>query len=398
MGIKGQAIDFTFLVVNSATGIGVPGLTSADFTSIKLLQDGILSDDKIPTITLQDNSQGYYSFRVDGSENAYNMVQPIVDLVENSYQGYGTPVYNEIENIIGTNTVQITIVSGTDHVTPLDSVKVTILNSDETLALNTLYSNNSGIVTTALDTGIYKVRLIKSGYNFTVPETMIVVGGTVYVTFEGTLYVSTSIADKTKISIISGIPIASIDDMWPLLAENMVKSLLNRDFDSTAKEHIQYIDTVNRNDYYGTYDRVKTFVLERTPVTEVDTIEYLPDSDDPEVLVADQDYFVNLSAGMITMADSFIYAKVPAERAFKITYSYDYTDAPQAVKDYANFLAAFLLESGVVRGESGGILKEVEMGRYREAYMDSSLALKAKYGMLNRLEQDLIDKYKYWGD
>jgi hypothetical protein len=395
MGIKGQAIDFTFLVVNSATGIGVPGLVAADFTSIKLLQDGTLSDDKIPTITLQDNSQGYYSFRVDGSENAYNMVQPIVDLNNDSYQGYGTPVYNEIENIIGTNTVEITIVSATDHITPLDSVKVIILNNDQTLALNTLYTNNSGIVTTALDTGMYKVRLIKSGYNFTVPETMIVVGGTVYVTFEGTLYVSTSIADKTKISIISGIPIASIDDMWPLLAENMVKSLLNRDF-ASAKNHIQYIDTVNRNDYVRNYDRVTTFVLDRIPVSSVTSVIYLPDSDSPEILVADTDYFVDLPSGCIKLSNSF--EMEPTQRAFKITYAYDYSTAPQEVKDYANFMAAFLIESGVARGESGGILKEVEMGRYREMYFDSATALKAKYGILGKLEQDLVDKYKYWGD
>jgi hypothetical protein len=198
---------------------------------------------------------------------------------------------------------------------------------------------------------------------------------------------------KSKVSIISGIPEANIDDYWLKLADDWVKALLNRTFAATASA-IQYVDMRTRNDYKDWYDGRREVLLEKMPVLSLTSVIKHPDSTSPETLVSNTNYFLDLETGILTFADDETISV--GQRVYKITYTHGYASAPDIVKEYANYWAAFMLESNPAKNDDGKILKEIEIGRYREAYGQASAYLQAKYSLMNKLEQIIIDKYKVW--
>lgn len=206
-----------------------------------------------------------------------------------------------------------------------------------------------------------------------------------------------AIATKAKVAIILGVSESDVVDGYLTIADNYVKLLLNRTFDGiTSAEH--YIDTRARNDYYESYyDGVRDFVMPNFPVTEITSVLLNPDSDSPTTLTEDTEYFVNLGSGFITLADNFFPEQ--GQRRLKVNYKYGYSTAPDDVIDFASYYAAFLQESrtSIAKNNDGSILKEVEIGRYREQYATASTALKMKYtDFLTQMEGLIVQKYKVW--
>lgn len=207
-----------------------------------------------------------------------------------------------------------------------------------------------------------------------------------------------AIADKTNVSIITGIDFDCIEDQFLTMADNYIKSLLNRDFNNSENSRIEYIDLINRNDFVTNYDRVLEFILERNPVTSVTSVISDPDNDDGgTVLTVDDDYFVDLELGSIKLNEDLQIQ--PGQRKLKVIYKWGYADAPDEVKDFANWYSSFLIESrkSFVTNSDGAVLKEVEIGRYREAYGVPSGYLDGKYKKyLDSLENIIEQKYKIW--
>jgi len=86
----------------------------------------------------------------------------------------------------GTNQVVITTKQSSDS-TPIASVQVQILNYEQTATAGLLTTNPSGQATFALDNAIYKVRMFKPGWQFTVPESLVVSGNS-SVTFYASVF------------------------------------------------------------------------------------------------------------------------------------------------------------------------------------------------------------------
>jgi hypothetical protein len=205
-----------------------------------------------------------------------------------------------------------------------------------------------------------------------------------------------AIATAAGVAIIAGCTVESVSAGILSLADNHVKLLLNRDFDS-IKSHVYYVDVENRNEFVDEYDRSRDFALLLRPVTEVVSVISNPDADAPDTLVEDTDYFVNLDDGSIKFSDDF--DLLIQERSLKITYSYGYSSAPAEVVDYANYFASYIKDTipALAKNSDGAILKEVEIGRYREAYADGGAMLKSKYtAFLQELKSLIIQKYKIW--
>jgi hypothetical protein len=75
----------------------------------------------------------------------------------------------------GANQVVITTKQSSDS-TPIASVQVQVLNYEQTATAGLLTTNPSGQATFALDNAIYKVRMFKPGWQFNVPESLVVSG------------------------------------------------------------------------------------------------------------------------------------------------------------------------------------------------------------------------------
>ena len=93
-----------FFVQDTATGLGVAGLTVAgnSFTSIKLSQDGVLGADIKATITLVDEGAGWYNFVLTALQANYECISPVVVPATATYQAYGVTFYtSKIDNAIG---------------------------------------------------------------------------------------------------------------------------------------------------------------------------------------------------------------------------------------------------------------------------------------------------------
>ena len=86
----------------------------------------------------------------------------------------------------GANQVILTVKQSSDS-TPIASAQVQILNQGQTATIGLLTTNPSGLATFALDNAIYKVRLFKPGWQFTVPESVVVSGNTSK-TFYGSIF------------------------------------------------------------------------------------------------------------------------------------------------------------------------------------------------------------------
>lgn len=86
-----------------------------------------------------------------------------------------------------TGSSMVTITVQTGSLVPVPGVSVSIFDATNTALQITGATDPSGKLTVALDDATYKVRLVKAGYTFTAPETM-VVSGTTTDTFTATAW------------------------------------------------------------------------------------------------------------------------------------------------------------------------------------------------------------------
>jgi len=87
----------------------------------------------------------------------------------------------------GANQVTLTVKDAVDSITVLNGVQVQVLNQAQTSTEGLLTSNTLGQAIFALNNATYKVRLLKPGYVFVVPESVIV-AGTTSKTFYGSAF------------------------------------------------------------------------------------------------------------------------------------------------------------------------------------------------------------------
>jgi hypothetical protein len=107
-----------------------------------------------------------------------------------------------IDANVGANEVTITIEESDE--TPIVSAEVQLLNSDQTVVLDTKITDSNGEVVFSADDGSYKVRSTKAQVSFTLPETL-TVSGTTTDTYNGIVNVISpeSGAGECEVSIFS---------------------------------------------------------------------------------------------------------------------------------------------------------------------------------------------------
>lgn len=100
MALKNRPSTVLFFVQDVSTGLGVTGLVSSNFTSIKLAQDNVLSAELLGTVNISGYGGGYYAFPATAAMMNYGCVVPI-PILPGNYQGYGAPIYTEQGYLIG---------------------------------------------------------------------------------------------------------------------------------------------------------------------------------------------------------------------------------------------------------------------------------------------------------
>lgn len=202
-----------------------------------------------------------------------------------------------------------------------------------------------------------------------------------------------SYATKSNVSNISGIDSDNVSDIWLTMADQHVEDLLGYDMDSGLDNRIQYWDILNRNDFYTNYDGHREFVLDRWPIVEMVYLKNDP-YNTPTELTLNEDYWINYIANIIVVNSNIDIEQ--GQRKLKAKYSWGYESIPSDVSNYADMYAAMLQEMNrnVARNNSDKILREIEMGRWREKYDIDNKAVKSKYAnILSSLGNKIITKY-----
>ena len=160
----------------------------------------------------------------------------------------------------------------------------------------------------------------------------------------------------------------------------------------------QIFDIQNRDEYACNYDGERKFVLDRPAIYRVDSVISEPDSTDPEYLVEDSDYWVDLDTGVVTIDDDFDLVK--GQRTLRFDYRWGWVGGqyPVIVSTYASLYCASLREmmKSTAKNDDGLPLKEIEIGRYRELYDTANTSIKSKYDSMLRDMKKELEKYKLW--
>lgn len=92
---KNVASTVRFFVQDTYTGLGVPSLTTSDFSSIKLSQDGTIGADIKGSITLVNEQGGWYNFATSAAQMNYGYIVPVATTTNITYQTYGVTTYTQ---------------------------------------------------------------------------------------------------------------------------------------------------------------------------------------------------------------------------------------------------------------------------------------------------------------
>jgi hypothetical protein len=98
--------------------------------------------------------------------------------------------------VTGSSQVNL-LVYKTGTTTPISQVMITVQDSGQTVTQGSIMSNANGIAVTALNDLTYKLLLNKSGYTFTVPETLVVSGTTSKILYGDEIVIGTPGTAKT---------------------------------------------------------------------------------------------------------------------------------------------------------------------------------------------------------
>jgi hypothetical protein len=105
----------------------------------------------------------------------------------------------------GTGSNVVTVTVQTAAPLPISGVQVDVYDATNTVFISRQTTDVSGQVTFALDVGTYRVRLFKSGYSFTVPETLVVATDPDSDTYEGTNLITVSAPSAPNLCVVYGV-------------------------------------------------------------------------------------------------------------------------------------------------------------------------------------------------
>lgn len=214
-------------------------------------------------------------------------------------------------------------------------------------------------------------------------------------------------ATKANVAVITGKDETAIADLYLSIADREVERVCGRTFSSTTSQ-TEYFDTENRNVFTQGDIGSRNFPLSKHPVVSVTSVQTITRYSDVNNIIQetetdlelDDDYYLSNDNGEGIIHIPEDYELPIGPKSLKVIYTYGYASTPDDVKDYADYYAAMLADSGlnIPTNTSGHPLAEIEIGRYREKYADIVKIQKSKYDViLQRLEDVLIDKYKLWG-
>jgi len=132
MAIKNIANTAHLFVQDTTTGLGKTALSiSGDFTSIKLNQDGNLSDNKIPSISgsFVEDGAGFYSFNLPLADMNYKSILPIAVMSNSNYQAFGYAIYTENGSLATIDSEVVTISGFVDNLPTIESTLNTVSNN-----------------------------------------------------------------------------------------------------------------------------------------------------------------------------------------------------------------------------------------------------------------------------
>jgi hypothetical protein len=200
----------------------------------------------------------------------------------------------------------------------------------------------------------------------------------------------------TKVAVISGLV---YNPIYAEITDNHINEVLGYDASDGVRSVQQYFDIENMNEYFVSYDGSLKFVLNRPVIYRVDQVISEPDIDNPDILVENTDYWVDLVTGIVNISADFELIK--GQRALRIDYRWGFVNNnyPEILNNYADLYCAMLHElfKSSAKNSDGAVLKEVEVGRYRELYDTSNLSIKTKYEpLLRTLLTNIESKYKLW--
>ena len=147
------------------------------FITLKKVSD---ASNYLPIPTISEIGGGLYKYDATPSEHLVGVVDAGVSILNNTerYLDQDVPVGGLVSST-GSHAMTINIKDALSSL-PIPDVEMVILNSDESLIINSGLTDSMGNLSLQLNLGNYIIRLRKDGYNFTVPQSLVVIGpGTV---------------------------------------------------------------------------------------------------------------------------------------------------------------------------------------------------------------------------
>jgi len=156
----------------------VSGLTPT-FQSLQIVETTV----SVAFPAISEIGNGWYRFTLTPAV-------PLVGVIDGGIALPGAeryqPVSIQVLLDVSSGSAQITLVlNDTINFVPIPDVEIVVLNEDESLLVNSGVSNSMGQLLMQLTPGQYVIRIRKDGYNFSTPQTLVVVGNAT-VTYNGT--------------------------------------------------------------------------------------------------------------------------------------------------------------------------------------------------------------------
>jgi hypothetical protein len=166
-GATFQALPY-WLVLSEVDAVSSPGLYTY------LFEQSLIGEEWIYLV--------YYRSTVDPigfavEEHFIQDADPVWDATLASHLNPGSTglALSKIAALLqGAYKIKITVEDSVGFV-PLQGVNVDIYDATDTYFIGRMVTNVLGQVTIALDAGTYSIRLFKTGYSFTVPETLVII-------------------------------------------------------------------------------------------------------------------------------------------------------------------------------------------------------------------------------
>ena len=187
-------------------------------------------------------------------------------------------------------------------------------------------------------------------------------------------------AVSATVASILGIDVGDVNADLMAIGDAHLESIIGWDMDKGKDAEIEYFDVLRRNEYYVNYDGHMGFTLKRKPIIRVTDVIMDPYGAQT-VLTLNDDYRVKYEDSIIIINDS-VNLDV-GTNMLKIRYEFGYVTLPADIVACANLLAAYYHDSNhIAKNDAGAILKEIEIGRWRELYDISGSAVNTKYKRL----------------